>query len=175
MADATIPSKLEVVEFYGDTLLAVEQPDGVYVAVLPICRALGVSPAAQMKVIQQHPILADAVAFIAMPFASSGQDMVCLKLDFVHGWLFGIDSRRVAPEARDKVLTYQRECFAVLFAHFHSAAARGEVAESDVFKERRALVAEVRLCFGERAACALYIKLGLPTTPEFFRQGELAV
>ncbi len=169
MADQTIA----LVDFYGDTLLAVEQPDGVYVALLPICRALGISWPRQFRFVQEHPILREAIALVAMPFGSGGQETVCLKLDFVAGWLFGIDSRRVAPEARDKVLRYQRECFVVLFRHFHPDSPG--LAESDAFRERRALVAEVRLCFGERAACALYIKLGLPTTPEFFRQGELAV
>lgn len=167
MADSTIA----LVDFHGDQLLAVRQGADVFVAINPICQALGVSVRGQRKRIENDLILSEGRTLTILPPAFGGQEMVMLRLQLVSGWLFGIDAKRVKEEARDKVLTYQRECYAVLYSHFHPSA--DDIV--DAWGPKRALVAEVRLCFGERAACALYIKLGLPTTPEFFRQGELAI
>jgi len=144
----------------------------VFVAINPICQALGISVRAQRKRIENDLILSEGRTVTVLPPAFGGQEMVLLRLQLVNGWLFGIDARRVKDDAaREKVLAYQRECYAVLYSHFHPSP--DDIV--DAWGPKRALVAEVRLCFGERAACALYIKLGLPTTPEFFRQGELSV
>lgn len=47
------------------------------------------------------------------------REMLCLPLDYLNGWLFGVDAKRVKPEIRERLLTYQRECFRVLNDHFN--------------------------------------------------------
>ncbi len=42
------------------------------------------------------------------------QSMLCLPLDMLNGWLFGINADCVKPEIRETVLRYQRECYRVL-------------------------------------------------------------
>ena len=57
---------------------------------------------------------------MATPFGRGGdQEAVCLKLDLINGWLFTIDTSRIKDDTvRQKVLTYQRECYRVLHDHF---------------------------------------------------------
>lgn len=48
-----------------------------------------------------------------------GQETVCLRLDYLNGWLFTIESVRIKDELiRQRVQDYQRECYRVLFRHF---------------------------------------------------------
>jgi hypothetical protein len=41
-------------------------------------------------------------------------EMVCLPLDYIAGFLFGVNADRVKPELRERVILYQRECYRVL-------------------------------------------------------------
>jgi hypothetical protein len=41
--------------------------------------------------------------------------MLCLPLDLLPGWLFGIQPTRARPELVDKLKRYRRECFRVLW------------------------------------------------------------
>lgn len=44
--------------------------------------------------------------------------MVCLPLDLLPGWLFGINAARVKSELQAKITRYRRECFRVLWQAF---------------------------------------------------------
>ena len=44
--------------------------------------------------------------------------MLCLPLDYISGFLFGINADRVKPEVRDRLIQYQRECYRVLAEAF---------------------------------------------------------
>ena len=46
--------------------------------------------------------------------------MVCLPLDLIPGWLFGIQTGRVKENIRPKLIRYRRECFRVLWDAFKS-------------------------------------------------------
>ena len=46
------------------------------------------------------------------------QEMFCLPLDYLSGWLFGMNADRVNPEIRDRLIQYQRECYKVLAEAF---------------------------------------------------------
>ena len=48
------------------------------------------------------------------------REMVMLPIEYLNGWLFGIDPNRVKPELKDKIIAYQRECYFVLADHFRS-------------------------------------------------------
>lgn len=53
-----------------------------------------------------------------MPSPGGWQETVCLPLDLIPGFLFGIDDRRVKDDCRDVVLRYKRDCYRVLYEHF---------------------------------------------------------
>ncbi len=48
------------------------------------------------------------------------QIMLCLPLDFLNGWLFGVNANRVKPELRERVIQYQRECYRILAQAFQT-------------------------------------------------------
>lgn len=168
--------RITTIDFHEDILFALERDDGVFVAVSPICESVGVSPQMQRKRIQADPILREGGIVAILPSGGGMQETFCLRLDLVNGWLFTIDVNRVKPELRERVLVYKRECFRVLFEHFHGKAQPvtgagaqplpGETAES--YRERLEVVTEVRRIFGLPSAAALYIKLGLPLVPPMF-------
>ena len=60
------------------------------------------------------------------PEKGGSQVMFCLPLDYFNGFLFGINANRVKPELRDRLITYQRECYQVLAAAFLDPAAAAE-------------------------------------------------
>jgi hypothetical protein len=64
--------------------------------------------------------------------------MVCLPLDYIAGFLFGVNADRVKPELRERVILYQRECYRVLADAFF---ARGiSVQPADYHISRRKVV-----------------------------------
>ncbi|NHZ71982.1 MAG: hypothetical protein GWP17_02725 [Aquificales bacterium] len=53
--------------------------------------------------------------------------MLCLPLEYVNGFLFGINPKRVKPEVKENLLRYQRECYRILADAFltHSPKTSG--------------------------------------------------
>jgi hypothetical protein len=170
------PARITTVEFYNDTLFAVERHDGVFVALKPICDSLGVAWNKQLERLKRDVILAEGMTIMVIPSPGGAQETTCLRIDLVNGWLFGIDEGRVRDdETRQQVLTYKRECHAALFRHFYGRRdSLNEPEESDAPKVRA--VTEARHTFGVPAAAQLWLKLGLPVVPAMLHvpgQGEL--
>lgn len=167
------------VNFRGDELYGFEADDGIYVALKPIVESMGIDWNGQYQRVKRDPILSEGMCVMHIPFGRGGaQDVVCLKIDLVNGWLFTIDSSRIKDDAvREKVMIYQRECYGVLFKHFHKGAKQPEKliiedheesAEPDAAKIR--MVTEARQTFGTRASGQLWFQLGLPTVPAMIEQ-----
>lgn len=178
--------KIITVDFRQDTLFAVERDDGVFVALKPISDSLGLKWHGQFERLQRDAILSEGIRMIRIPSPGGVQETTCLRLDLVHGWLFTIDESRVKDEeTRQKVLTYKRECYSVLFRHFFGQAERSgtqqpaEPMDDDVLTAETLKLRKVNTairCFGERAGAQLWRKLGLELVPAMLhshRQGDL--
>jgi hypothetical protein len=101
-------------EFKGKNLLFLAK-DGIYwVAIKPVCEAIGVEYTRQFKNIKEDPILGPSLAIQPMmvPGKKSYQ-FTCLPEMFIYGWIFSIKS-----ESKE-LLEYKRECYKVLFDFFH--------------------------------------------------------
>ena len=115
----------KTVEFYGDEIIAVRAQDGsVYVPVRPICDLLGVSWSSQQNRINRDEVLSEVTANISVFVTNTqGQDqhrsMLCLPLDYISGFLFGLSAGRVREDIKDKILRYKKECYQVLAEAFH--------------------------------------------------------
>lgn len=165
--------EIVTVNFRGDELYGFKQDDGVFLAVKPMCEAMGLQWEPQRQRLQRDPVLSEGTSIMKVPFGRGGaQDMLCIKLELVNGWLFGIDSGRIKDEAvRERVILYQRECYQVLHDHF--SGKRKVVPEIDgdeldqvpSMNERRSLVAEARQTFGILAARQLWALQQLPMVP----------
>ncbi|MGO1079705.1 phage antirepressor N-terminal domain-containing protein [Inquilinus sp. CA228] len=167
------------IDFHGDTLFAMHRNGDTYVAIKPICEALGLAWHGQRERIRRDPILSEGMVITPIPSAGGTQDTACLRLDLVNGWLFTIEEGRVKDEAvRQRVLLYKRECYQALFRHFHDKAAaavaevphdHGPGAEILVLPDAARLwidlVREARILRGRRAAIALWGRSPLPTLP----------
>lgn len=139
MSEAVLlPEEVQSVEFYGDTLVGALVRFGdearVYVPVRPICDRLGIEWSAQYRRIQRDEVLAAEIRavrierseFVAIMATNSEQasrrgdpTVLCLPLEFLPGWLFGIETSRIkAQELKDKVILYRRECYRRLWDAF---------------------------------------------------------
>jgi hypothetical protein len=110
-----------VVKFQKDNLVCVVDENNVpHVAVANICEAIGINLKKAKESIQNHPILGPEGTIQTLQVIGSDQkrDYFCLPLHFINGWLFSISSNKVKPEAREKLITYQKECYKVLFEYF---------------------------------------------------------
>jgi len=120
------PLEQKTVIFYDDEITAVlvaeDKGKEVYVPVRPICEFLGIDWSSQRRRINRDPVLSEATMSVVItatdidpqsrrPQTSS---MLCLPLDFLNGWLFGVSAQRVKAELRERVITYQRECYKIL-------------------------------------------------------------
>ncbi len=124
---------LVTVDFHGQSLLAVLVDGQPYVAMRPICKNIGLQWNGQFERINRNPVMSEGVRVIRTPSSGGDQDMVCLPLDLLNGWLFGVDVNRVKDEIRPKLIRYQKECFGVLYRHFmpqQAAAAQPDPANS---------------------------------------------
>ena len=112
---------LSVVEFHGHPLTLIEHDGQPYVAMRPVCDAIGLDPDAQLKRIKRHPVMntCTVMTTVQVPGDDQLRQIVSLPLSLLNGWLFGIDTSRVKPELRETLVAYQRECFDVLYRHWH--------------------------------------------------------
>lgn len=128
---ALVPIEEKEVDFYGDTIIAVlvdvegkRRPE-IYVPVRPITNYLGVSWGSQRNRIMRDQILSEEVKGVFITNTPGGrQEMLCLPVEMLHGWLFGISVNRVKEELQEKVLQYQRECYRVLWEAFQTDTLR---------------------------------------------------
>ena len=112
-------SALVPVQFHGASLFVTTINGAPHVAMRPIVEAIGLQWEGQLQRIKRHPVL-NATMCVTHMVAEDGKnrEVVCLPLDKLNGWLFGVTVSRVKPELREKLTRYQAECFDVLAQHF---------------------------------------------------------
>lgn len=129
-----------------------------WVAIKPICEALGVDYITQFKNQKQDKILGQLLSEQTIVAADGKlRKMVCVPEFFVYGWIFSIQSKS------EELTAYKLKCYEVLYNHFHGSMAQSltnlreksaaekeieeidkELAELPLFKKRMQLQAIVR-------------------------------
>lgn len=142
-------NQLTSIDFHGQTLLATIQDNVVYTALKPICENIGLSWNAQFERIKRDEVLAEGVRMIRTPTKGGFQEVVCLPLTLLNGWLFGVDTNRVKAEIRETLITYKRECYQALFDYWNNGVAVNPRATKD---ERKPLVQAVNMLVTETGA-----------------------
>lgn len=120
---ALVPVEQKTVEFYGDELQGLvvithDRERTVYVPVRPLCDFLEVGWTGQRRRINRDPVLAEEMRQVEIQTSGGPQVTQCLPLEYLNGWLFGINADRVRPDIRDRLIRYQRECYKILSAAF---------------------------------------------------------
>lgn len=114
-------NQLISVPFNGEIVIAAVIDGKPYVPMKPICNNLGLDWDGQRQRIKRQPTLNKGAVVITVPSSGGDQEMLCLPLSMLNGWLFGVDVNRVKEGLRDKLIKYQTECFDVLAQHFMPA------------------------------------------------------
>ncbi len=138
-----VPVVQKEVFFYEDVITAVlvkvGKQEQIYVPIRPICDYLGLDWSAQYRRINRDPVLSGAVQGIAITTTPSSdgrggglQEMSCLPLKFLPGWLFGVSAARVKDDLRDKIIRYQRESYDVLWEAFQEGRLTSESSFDDL-------------------------------------------
>ncbi len=107
--------------FQGSPILTIEQ-DGVhYVAMKPVCENIGLDWDGQRQRINRHAFLnSTAVMITAVAEDGKLREMQMLPVKYLQGWLFTVDANRVKPAIKERLITYQKECFDVLHQYWSS-------------------------------------------------------
>lgn len=114
---AVVPTS---VSFHSNTLLTAEVNDAHYVAMKPIVDGMGLA-----WQVQHRKIADPRYNHMVIPFQTPGgiQEMVCIPITKLNGWLFSINPEKVKSEIREKVIQYQEECFVVLHDYWQKGEA----------------------------------------------------
>nr|WP_322625662.1 phage antirepressor N-terminal domain-containing protein [uncultured Flavobacterium sp.] len=93
--------------------------DEKYVAIKPICEAIGVNYTTQLEKILSDDILSSVVPLRGTTGADGKTyEMRVIPLRYVFGWLFTINTNNVKEEARESIRKYKLECYDALFNLF---------------------------------------------------------
>jgi len=114
---------------FNGQLIAVAKADGQnWIAIKPVCEALGVDYEGQRERIHRNPILSELPRkHRVVAGDNSKREMLCLPERYVYGWLFSIQSK--SPE----LIAFQRECYDVLYDYFHGIMSQ----RKRILKEKR--------------------------------------
>jgi hypothetical protein len=129
-------------EFNGKTLLFLSANGVYWIALKPVCEALGIVFDRQIRTVKQDAILGPALALQPMQVPGDQlRNMACLPEYLIYGWLFSIKS-----ESKD-LLNYKMECYQILFNYFHGTITRRKKLfeeKAKIQKERSKLELELR-------------------------------
>lgn len=112
-----------LIDFQGDQLLTMIEDDLPRAAIKPIVEGLGINWASQYTKIMGDPVLSKGVVLSTIPSEGGTQQTLTLPLDLLQGWLFKLNPEKVKPEARERVIAYQKECYQVLHDYWVKGAA----------------------------------------------------
>lgn len=103
----------------GVDIITVEREGEIFVPIKPICDAIGIDARAQRAKLQEDDFFSSTGVIITSVAADDKErEMYCIRLRDVYGWLATINPGKVAPDAREAVSRYRRECYDVLYEHF---------------------------------------------------------
>lgn len=113
------PAMVSTVATINNSQIVVIENGEKKVAIKPICDALGVAYQGQIEKLKQDEILSSTVMPSMMVGADGKQrEMQTIPFMFVFGWLFTINPKNVAPESKEAVIRYKKECYIALYEHF---------------------------------------------------------
>ncbi len=121
---ALVPQRERTVDFYGAAIPVAQIEDGtLYVALRPITDYLGVYFSAQRRRVLRDEVMTERLRTVLMTALDGRQRaQLCLPLDLLPGYLFGITPSQARPEIIEKLKRYRADCFRVLWHAFAGEA-----------------------------------------------------
>lgn len=103
-----------------------------WISIKSVCEALNVDYIAQFKNVQADPILGPALSNQTMQVpGDQARNMACLPEYLIYGWIFSINSKSL------ELIEYKKECYSILFNHFHGAITRKAEMYSEMAKAKK--------------------------------------
>lgn len=148
---ALTPRAERMVNFYGDQItVALVGEDDLYVPLRTVTEYLGLEWSSQYRRVQRDSVLARSIRTLTVHGADGKlRDMLCLPLDKLPGWLFGITVSKLKAELAPKLERYREECFRVLWREFQADLAYRQ--QSTVVRSPLAQVREMGLAIAQLA------------------------
>ena len=110
--------KIEVVKFHGDSIEVIGTGDEGRINFKNLCVNIGIDFITQLRKLKGR-----SWAWVGQKptHDALGRTQLTTVVDLptMHGWLVGLNENKVKPEARDKLIAYQREAVEVLARHFN--------------------------------------------------------
>ena len=108
--------------FHGQHIVTAMAAGVAYVAMKPVVEGIGLDWKTQYR-----KLLAQSDKFgcghMTMPSKGGFQQMLCLPIKKLNGWLFSINPAKVRDDIRDRLVSYQEECFTALHDYWTKGAA----------------------------------------------------
>jgi len=109
----------KAIKVNSQNILVITEGNEKFVAIKPICEALGVKYDTQIEKINNDEILSQLTPLRGATGADGKTyEMRVIPLRFVFGWLFTINPKNVKPEVKDQIIAYRMECYNALFDMF---------------------------------------------------------
>ena len=122
----------QTISFNNQSLITVEQNGSHYVAMKPICENIGLSWEPQLLRIKRDNVLSSTmIVMIIVAEDGKKREMICLPIEYLNGWLFGIDINRCKPEIRDTLIKYKKECYQALHDYWFNGKAERKTTVDD--------------------------------------------
>ena len=112
-------TQIQTIQFNHQSLVTFEQNGTHYTAMKPICENIGLCWDGQRQRIQRDEVLSEGAVIITVPSNGGDQQMICLPIEYINGWLFGIDIKRCKPEIRETLIMYKKECYQALYNYWN--------------------------------------------------------
>ena len=155
MSSVLQPVEQKIIVFYDDEITAVVIEGNereVYIPLRPLVDALGLAWSGQFERLQRDPVLSEIAMSVRVtrtdidptsrqPHTS---ELLAIPLDYLNGWLFGVNANRVKDDVRDKLIRYQKECYRVLAREFVQTAV-SPTSSSSLMQVREMGLAIVRM------------------------------
>jgi len=126
---------LKFLEFNGKAVYFRAVDAQYWVAIKPICEALGLEYTRVFKNVKSHALFRDVLAIQPMRDTKNRlQQMISLPERYVYGWIFTLRSES------EELAQYQRECCDLLYNYFHGAT----TGRPHLLMQRRQLHQEVQ-------------------------------
>ena len=122
----------QTISFNHQSLVTFKQNGTHYTAMKPICENIGLDWKSQYSRMKRYDVLNSTMVIITI-VAEDGKkrEMICLPIEYLNGWLFGIDINRCKPEIRDTLIKYKKECYQALHDYWFNGKAERKTTVDD--------------------------------------------
>jgi DNA-directed RNA polymerase specialized sigma24 family protein len=112
---------LMAVPFHGKKLAIFPHEGQPWVAMHPVCKAIGLHISSQRKRLDDPKFSSARMRTTATDGKS--YEVLAIPLQKLPGWLFSINARSVKPEVREKLELFQEGCFGALWDYWTKGVA----------------------------------------------------